>query len=544
MSVTPHLIFISSEITKMTAVTYIDPMLSRMRRTDEEKRMAEAAATARLLASMAEDEAKESAVVETGTTDEALRAEYEASADSDLRLSMILANQLSGQFLYEHGGIGWRRYESGSWAACEKREQFEFAKAMGPHILKEVAVKAATDTDGAKRLMGLARRAMSATGIKAAIDLATSDDRLAVTQNQFDTHADLLNVANGVIHIPTGELRPHDRALKLVKQSPIAYDPDAQCPEWLKFMAEISKPGKSAEADDDWIDYMHRVLGYTLSGNIDHEKMFFMLGGGSNGKSVLANVMMHIMGPFATVLPTGVLMSVKNRGKDEATPSKARLVGTRLAFANEVEEGSKFDDSAVKELASKDAMSVRLLHQNGLTFNPSHKLWLRGNRKPIITATDNGIWRRIDLIPFDRQFDDHEKDIGLEARLKAESAGILAWLVRGYAEYQKRGLTPCKRIVDASKAYRSESDLLAHWIDDSAETGPMETSIDTIAFASYVQWCKESQIKPWSKTSFTRELAQRGIHLKKNGGKDGNGKRCSIYEGLRIVVPPQPLGLL
>lgn len=118
------------------------------------------------------------------------------------------------------------------------------------------------------------------------------------------------------------------------------------------------------------------------------------------------------------------------------------------------------------------------------------------------------------------------------------------WLIRGYAEYQKRGLTPCKRIVDASKAYRSESDLLAHWIDDSAETGPMETSIDTIAFASYVQWCKESQIKPWSKTSFTRELAQRGIHLKKNGGKDGNGKRCSIYEGLRIVVPPQPLGLL
>lgn len=482
-------------------------------------------------------EIMESEVIEPEITEAELRAQLEAAADSDLRVSMIFANQVNGQFLYEHGGSGWRYYKNGSWTACTKREQFEFAKQLGPYLLSEASRIASTNTDAAKRLMTLARRAMSSSGIKAAIDLATSDERIAATQEQFDTHRHLLNVNNGVINLNTGTLMPHDPALYMVKQSPIDYDPDAQCPEFDKFINEISKPRPDSEADSDWTDYIQRALGYTLSGNIDHEKLFFMLGGGSNGKSVLANVMMHIMGPLACVLPTGVLMSVKNRGKDEATPSKARLVGTRLAFANEVEEGARFDDAAVKELASKDAMSVRLLHQNSFSFYPSHKLWMRGNRKPIISATDNGIWRRIDLIPFDRQFSDHEKDVGLEARLKMESAGILTWLVRGYEKYKQRGLTPAKRVISASHAYRKESDLLAQWIDETGEISSAAECLVNTAFRSYVNWCHNNEIKPWSKITLSRNLSERGISVKKNGGKDDTGKRCDLYIGLKIAAP-------
>ncbi|AIV48336.1 hypothetical protein X899_2465 [Burkholderia pseudomallei TSV 25] len=452
------------------------------------------------------------------------------TVDSDVRISMMLADRMAGTFLYEHGGKGWRVYLDGRWMACATGEETELAQVIGPAILKEALSSTASDPDAAGRMIRLAKRAMSAAGVSAALQLARSDRRLAARPDEFDQDPDLLNVANGVIHLPSGELRPHSPDMRMVRQSPVEYKPDAQAPQWLKFLDEISCH------DADWIDYLRRALAYTLSGRVNEEMLFFMLGRGANGKSVLVNVLRSVLGPFVGSVPTSFLATSKNDDKEGASPVKASLQGLRMALANEVEAGSKLSAQTVKEVTSTEAIAARHLYKDLFNFTPTHKLWVRGNHKPIIMDNDEGIWRRIALIPFERNFSPDEQDKRLEERLLSEREGILAWLVGGYAEYQRHGLRPARRVAAASAAYRAESDLVGQWLDEEAEIVPGMTCLKDDAYQSYVDWCRRDGLDPKTKTTLTRMLDERGI----TSGQANTAGRPRIYKGMRLKSESRP----
>ncbi|MGX1322111.1 putative DNA primase/helicase [Bradyrhizobium sp. USDA 377] len=451
----------------------------------------------------------------------------DALAASDVRVSMILAEAMAGRFLFEHGSNRWRTYRGGRWDECTVGEDIEEAKLLGPAMLREAATIAATEPDAAARLTRLAMRAMSSAGVGAALKLAQSDPRLAAHTSEFDQDPDLLNVANGVIYLPTGELRPHDPALRITKQSPVEYLPRAAAPQWLKFLDEISCN------DPDWVDYLRRALAYTLSGRVDQEKFFFMLGGGANGKSVLVNLMQHILGPYETSVPPSFLEELRNKDGEAASPVKASLQGKRMALANEVRAGSTLSEQVVKEICSNDAIAARRLYGDTFSFRPTHKLWVRANNRPIVKDTDDGIWRRFDLIPFDRKFEGHEKDTRLGDKLKAEAAGVLAWLVAGYAEYAARGLQPCARVAAASAAYRRESDVFLQWLTDETMQGPTEACEQKRAYGSYRDWCDENGHRSWSKKSFTTELLKRGFSESKSG-------HLRNYRGFNLCADNRP----
>lgn len=435
---------------------------------------------------------------------------------SDVALSKLLADFFAGRYLYEHNGRGWVMYRGGAWIPCRHGEQVEDAKRLGPRLL-------ANPTKDVDKVMALVRRANFAAGINAALTLAQSDPRIAVTHEDFDKDPELLNVANGVVHLPTGELRPHDAALRMARQCPIAYDPKARRPVFDRFMREISN------GDEDWIDYLQRVMGYTLSAHVREEKLFFFLGRGANGKSVLANIVRRIMGTYATSVPPGFLM-VSQRDGDGPTPSLASLPGARLALANEVEAGSRLSAQMVKVACSTEAIAARHLHRDVFSFLPAFKLWVRGNHKPIITDNDDGIWRRIDLIPFDFQATD--KDPLLEEKLMREAPAILAWMVAGFSQYLARRLRPARRVAAASIEYRRESDLIGQWLDDECEQGGEYEQ--GAAYTSYRVWCGEQGLRSVSKKSFTLALKERGMREARRS------RDARVYVGLsRPAVPDE-----
>lgn len=440
-------------------------------------------------------------------------------AMSDVLISRKLADMLAGGFLYEHGGRAWLIYDMGVWRSCNKGEEVEAAKQLGAMILRDPFKSA----DDAKRAMALASRAMSATGISAALKLAQSDKRLSVRPDEFDRDPELLNCANGVVHLPTGTLRPHDPALRLSRQCPYDYAPQVSR-RWLQFLNEISMD------DPDWIDYLHRVCGYILTGHVREEVLIFMLGFGANGKSVLANVLNRIMGSYAVSLPSAFLMQSSNRNGEAATPALAMLAGARLALANEVESGSRLSAQTVKVACSTEPIAARHIYGNVFSFIPTHKLVIRGNHKPIITDDDDGIWRRIHLLPFDRRFGQDERDMGLESKLMSEGSGILYWMVQGAAEYFKRGLVRKGRVAAASAAYRKESDLMGQWIDEEIEQAPEYNCLQGEAYASYVRWCGTQGLKAMSKKQFTDKLNERGL----KGWQQGGGLRARLYRGCRL----------
>lgn len=440
----------------------------------------------------------------------------------DLAISKRLAKRMAGRYRHEHGGRGWMIHRGGVHVACSRGEHYEEAKAIGPEMLRATP----QDSDKMAAHMKAVYRAMSAQGIAAALKLTESDPRIAAQPADFDADPDLLNAADCVIHLPSGERLAHDPAQFLSRQSPVNYDPRAQAPTWDRFLRDISSA--TGEPDHDWIDFLQRALGYTLAGRVNEELMFFMLGVGANGKSVLCNVIRHVMGNYAVSVPAGFLM-VSKRDGEAATPSLATLPGARLALANEVEAGARISAQMVKVATSTDPIAARANYGSPFTFLPSHALWVRGNHKPIVTDNDEGIWRRIVLIPFDRHFTADQKDTSLEAKLMAEAPGILAWLVRGYAEYRRRGIKRAKRVEAASLVYRKESDLTGQWIDERAIVGAGLTWPQPDAYADYRQWCIEQGLNPMTKKSLTTSLAERG-HA---SGQQSTGARQRTYIGLK-----------
>lgn len=444
---------------------------------------------------------------------------------TDLWLAKYFKRQCSADYRFDHSSKKWRNYRAGSWAPCRKDEHVEAMKRLAGLLMERAGAMLKTDPENpkSKKLLACARRAQSVQGIEAALKLAQSDPGLAISAEELDTDSDLFNAANGVVELPTGALLAHDPAQMLYRQSPVPYDVDAACPQFLAFMDQISCN------DPAWVESMQRELGYSLSGHVSEEKLFFWLGRGANGKSVLANILRYILGNYAATVPPAFMMQSKRDGGG-ATPELAMLAGARSALANEVEAGSRLSAQMVKVAVSTEHITARPLYGAPFTFQPTHKLLIRGNHRPIITDEDEGIWRRILLVPFDLDVAAADRDPGLEARLVTEAPGILRWLVEGFAKWRLDGLKPCKRMTDASLAYRKESDLLMVWVAEQCDVGPGLSVDQRTAYAHYRHWRNEQGLGQHSKASFTRGLTGHGFGESREGG----GTRQHTYTGLRM----------
>ena len=445
---------------------------------------------------------------------------------TDAAISQLWVKHLGAGFRFNHSAKRWHHYRGGSWAPCAMGEQVESMKKLAALLLVECSKLLVSNPAGRdiKKLQACAQRAQSVQGIEAALKLAQSDPAIATSSDEFDTDPDLLNVANGVVHLPTGILMPHDPAQMMFRQVPAPLDANAACPEFLKFMDEVSC------GDPDLVEFMQRSLGYALSGHASEEKLFFWLGKGANGKSVLANIVRHIMGTYAVTVPPAFMMQSRRDGGG-ATPELAMLAGARMALANEIEAGSRLSAQTVKVAVSTEHITARALYGSPFTFKPTHKLLIRGNHRPIVTDDDEGIWRRILLVPFDLNVAPQDRDPGLEARLIAEAPGILRWMVEGFVKWRQSGLKVAKRVTDASLAYRRESDLLEQWLSERCERGSAYTAQQRHAYGSYRRWCDEQGLRCFTKASFTRSLVERGIGT----GREGAGERRETYTGLHLT---------
>jgi putative DNA primase/helicase len=444
---------------------------------------------------------------------------------TDNALSEVFVTAQGSEFKYDHSLRGWRHYQNGTWGVCRMSEQVEAMKRCVPHILGEAAMEMAKDPESlkGKKLQALALRAQNEHGISAALKLAQSAPALAITSDKFDRNPDQFNVANGVIDLVHQTLVPHDPAMLLSKRSLISYNPQAVCPTFIQFMDQISC------GDPDWVDYLQRQLGYILSGRVYEEKLFFWFGDGRNGKSVLANVVQHIMGDYATTSPVSMFMTSRRDGAD-ATPHLAELPGRRLALANETEAGARMSAQMLKVAVSTEKISARHLHGNPFSFAPTHKFIMRGNHLPILHESDEGTWRRIDLVPFDLKLTPSQADPDLERKLIAEAPGVLRWLVEGHAKWRQSGLSPCARVQAASNNYRKASDVIANWIADECAVHP-QNEVETVqAFHNFGNWAASAGLKNWSKPTFTRSLTQKGFQV----GRQSTGNRKEIYKGFKL----------
>jgi putative DNA primase/helicase len=396
---------------------------------------------------------------------------------------------------------------------------------------KEEAKKAeAIEQIFLKKIMQLRRRRYRQDVLVLA---AAGEDSLGITGREWDASPLLLPLKNGVLELETGIFRPGrpDDWVKAV--CPVHWEGfDAPCPKWEKFLNDIM------DGNREKIGYLKRLMGSAISGNVVEHILPILYGKkGRNGKGVYLETLGHVIGPLAGPVQGELLLAQKyTRSSAAPSPDIMALRGKRLVWASETDEGRKLNSGKVKWLVGGDTLVGRgPFDRREVSFKPSHTLILLTNFRPMINPADAALWQRIHLVEFPVSFvddpsGDHQKPrnphIGEE--LKEEAAGIMAWLVAGFYEWQEKGLSPPSPVLVATQDYRRSEDSIGQFIQECCMVGEGKIVRSTDLHDAYTQFCEEEGFKPRGKKKlfeilheeFTKKRDSIGIYFSGLGLKD------------------------
>lgn len=326
--------------------------------------------------------------------------------------------------------------------------------------------------------------------------------RVPVATNTFDRDDMLFNAQNGYIDLSSGNLHNHDSELFFSKIANFDYTEKEMADTWLDFLNDIFND------DQETIDYIQKALGYSLTGSNKEQVMFILYGKGNNGKSLFIETVAEILGDYSQNIQADSLM-VKKMGSSSANNDIAALQGARMVTSSEPNEGFRFDEGLIKQLTGGDKVTARFLYGEVFDYTPKFKLWVSTNHKPIIRGTDDGIWRRLILVPFDVQIPKNKVDKNLKDKLLREAPAILNWIVEGAVRWQQEGLEPPKRISTASKEYRKDMDVLEHFIDDCCYREEDGIAKASELYEEYKDWADETNEYKMNKNKFGQKMKEK-----------------------------------
>lgn len=442
---------------------------------------------------------------------------------ADVRAAQYVRDLYHGRLVYVRGIGNWLRWCSATerWLWCELGEEVRMiTEALIQMYQLACTAAQGIDPDAGKRLIGEVAQLQTTHKIQAVLSLMKSMTGMSIKADALDAHPKLIGVRNGLVELSTGALIPNRPDLYITKHIDVDFDDAAKAPRWSAFLLEVFCNDAST------IAAVQQLLGMTIVGGATEEKMVFSVGKGANGKSLMSNVVHNILRAYAVTAPPSLLAA--RRSDDHGPrPDLAMLAGSRLVSINELQVGTTLDETVVKQLAGREPMSARFLYQGLFTFQPMFSVWVRTNHKPIIKGTDNGIWRRIIILPFRRTFLPEEQDPQLESKLMAERAGILAWMVQGAQKYLSDGISVSPAMQAEVTQYRADCDILGEFLDDVTEGGAGFEVKQSILYGRYSMWCTANGFRCYTKRSFNAQLSDRGLGNRKSGAD-------RYYVGLRL----------
>lgn len=336
--------------------------------------------------------------------------------------------------------------------------------------------------------------------------------RKTVTPDDFDRDDMLINVANGYIDLTSRELYKHDINKMFSQITNTDYTEKMQPAVWLDFLNDIFAGDKAV------IRYIQKALGYSLTGSTREQIMFILFGKGRNGKSIFVETIAEILGDYSNNMQAKSLMVKKN---DNVNTDIARLSKARFVTSSEPNEGFRFDEGLIKQLTGGDKVTARFLYTEEFEYTPKFKIWVSTNHKPIIRGTDDGIWRRLVLIPFDVQIPEEKVDKDLKYKLLREAPAILNWMAEGAYMWMQEGLAMPEKLKEAVQKYRNEMDTLGQFIEDCCKVDKNISEKVSNLHQAYKTWSNDNltSTKVLGMKSFSQKMEERFV---KESRRDAN----------------------
>jgi P4 family phage/plasmid primase-like protien len=408
----------------------------------------------------------------------------------------------------------WYCWQGTHWSVDEACGVTRLGKETALGIIDEA--RDTEDEDRRAKLLSFAGRMQKRDRITAMIELAKPD--LAVSPGDLDQDDWVLATRSGEIDLRTGELHPSRRSSLCTRVSPVEYDPRAKAPRWEQFLAEITA------GDVEFMEFLERLFGMCLTGDVSDQVFPILKGTGRNGKSVLLDTVSWILGDFAIEAPPDLVV---RRSQREHPAEIAAMRGRRLVVVSETEAEESIRVALIKRLTGNERLSGRGMHENWSNFRRTAKVVLVTNNTPRVDENTEAIRRRLLVVPFPVVIPEAKQDPGLLAALRDEAPGVLARLVRGCVEWQKSGLGRPTVVAEATSEMVGSLDPFSRWVDEACSLGPDAwTSSEAIA-TSITRWAAQRQlVVPQGKA-----LAERLVTL-----GCARMKRCGVRGWLGIAV--------
>jgi len=344
---------------------------------------------------------------------------------------------------------------------------------------------------------------------------------------EFDNDKYKINTDSGIVDLRTGEILPFDKAAMFASNTNTAVSYE-EPKVWIKFLHDIFQRDDEKETEEI-IECYRRCLGYTLCGETSEQVMFLLNGDGSNGKSTQANAMKDVMGDYFGSIDSQQLMVQKNQN-NAVQYSLAELLNTRYLLSSETDKGARLSESVVKQITGSTAINAQKKFGRPFQFVPKFKLWMETNNMPFISGKDYGIWRRIFIFSFKRQFKDSEKDKTMPDKLAAEYPMILGWVIQGAVEYLKeKDLKQPECLKMEVEQYKAGFDAVKKFIMSECHVKEDSIVVKSKMYMAYKRWAMDNNEHAYPESKFREEMIAKGYKISVN---KVNGS--SYYEGLEL----------
>ncbi len=414
-------------------------------------------------------------------------------------------------------GHQWLVWDGRRWAPDTTGQTKRWMKGVARAVTSEALT--ITSEDRRKQAIRESKRGETNSAVNGALTLASVDHRVVVDHEQLDADPHLFNCLNGTLDLQTGTLQPHRPEDLLTKLAGAEFRPGAAGAQFNQFLERI-------QPDEEMRHYLGRLLGHSLVGRLVEHVLPIFWGDGANGKSTLLDAVLAALGEYAGMAAPGLLTA---RNFDAHPTEIADLFGLRLARLDETDDGRRLAEGTVKRLTGDRRQKARRMRENFWEFDASHTFVMLTNHKPLVAGSDEGIWRRLRLVPFQVVIPEEERDEALPDKLADEADAVLSWLVAGCTYWLEHGLAEPDQVVEATAAYRAESDALGRFLGECCYLRPACKIQSSALYNAWNTWCSTEGVDPGSNKSLTTELQNRGYDTTKSGGR-------SVWRGIGLAA--------
>lgn len=406
---------------------------------------------------------------------------------------------------YSHEICNWFIWKDTHWGMDTQKQIMVLAKEVARWIYPEAAEEENVLLQ--LNIVQHAKKSQSKQSLLNMIDLAKTEPGISISPDQLDANPMLFNVKNGTINLQTGELLPHDKSQYITKLAPVTFDVKATAPQFEKFLLEIF------DNKLEKIRFVQRCIGYCLTGKTNERIVLIWYGIGRNGKSVLIKIILTLMGKdYSATIATQTITARKNEG---IRNDLAALRGKRFAAASESEEGDRLAVALIKQSTGGENITARFLFKEFFEYEPNFKICLVTNHRPIVRDTNEAIWDRIILLPFDVRIPVAKVNKELSKQLIEELPGILNWAIQGCLDWQKGGLNPPDSIKMATNDYRRDMDPVARFIEECCLIGEDFSTLGGKLYERFKAWGTYNSEFVLSNNKFAEKMREKEFSKRK-----------------------------